>query len=1203
MIHPFQIRFLPERLNRRLGSGPIGEAFQQFVFELLRPEYPGLQSYPAGGKDGGIDLSQPLADGGRSIFECKYIGTDGLEAAQARWREVAKNLIQNLADPAGPPAGQGQYAPWYAAGSPIRFYTFCISSVLQNENQRQSLRSEIQELFSRLTRERPHLAHLAGIKVEILPWQDLSARLTDHPHLLFRWFPDAWPHGLALLGEGREGVGFRDYLNRERLPYYTREHHLTGHPAPLGSRIAAEETLLLQMENPATVGLVVTGGGGFGKTRLMLELGRRAQTKGWVVFRVRGRLRSDSLDHLADRLAPGTPALLLIDYVETQPDYAELVESLTLLADERQIPLHYVACCRSSFYPSIRLIGRHAHVDLSPEASDPAAEAWQESYREKAVQHILVHTGVPEAPQVALACRKVPVLAVFAAWLHELGRHAELNELIRERDFGLWVLKRIQQSFPGRAIGGSLATLMALLPLPEPATDRLTSEQCEVLNTLAVDAWVERVAPEDQPAGCWEAAHDVLADQVLLAHLDTIAPTARSFVRDLLAEGARVGAVASVLTALQRVAFTPVLQGLPWLDLLAEALSQHPAAWKEARLLVLRSPLLTASAKVKLLGRTESVWDGAEVEVGFQNVIGWIAGYEAKHRELQSEEQARLTSWLQRLAPLVSRSNYLLSKGLLLDPPSVREAALRWLLEWPTFFQTHYLLRAWLEVGQPIEEVREVVRLWLQRFELSFHASFVLTAWLDNGGELEAVREHLLPWLNTHELLPEASFTFEAWLDNGGEVEEVREHLLPWLKTHELLPEARFVFKAWLDNGGQVEDIREHLLSWLKTHELLPEASFVFKAWLDNGGEVEDVREHLLPWLKTHEFLPEAQFVFQAWLDNGGEVETVREHLLFWLKTHEFLPEAQFVFQAWLDNGGEVETVREHLLSWLKIHELLPEASFSFEVWLGNGGEVEAVREHLFGWLQKNSSLLEASFVMRAWLDAGGDFDLAREHAITWFQTHWKTPEAGFILKYLGRQQELSTEVVQKILTWCRHFAADNDALWRLTSLASHLLRTELQLEVASASAAVIRAALAQPEPPPIRCALVSLLFSILGQSASLRLGTRSLFLEWLRHPSSHFRFYTGHDGTPSRLQYAAEKESLLFYLGDLIQVGALSVDRERPAIQRFFRWIGEWTPRNRDRAREALVRFVELSKHQAAHPHPGQVAEGGSSDPPESPR
>ncbi|HVT15420.1 MAG TPA: hypothetical protein VHQ90_04445 [Thermoanaerobaculia bacterium] len=1067
-------RFRVEQLNRRLASGTVGDAFQQFVFELLRRAHPDLQVYPAGGKDGGIDLVEPLAGGGRSVFECKHIGADGLEDAQARWRAVKRNLTRNLADPAGPPSGQGQYSPWYAADFPIRSYTFCISSVLQNDSQRQDLQTEIQDFFSHLASGGPHLAHLAGLRVEILSWQDLSARLADHPHLLFKWFPEARPRGLALLGEGGDWVGFRAYLTHEHLPYYAREQHLERHPAPDGGRIAGEETLLAAVQAPAKTGLVVTGGGGFGKTRLMLELGRRAQVKGWVVFRAQGRLRSDSIEHLADQLTPQTPALLLIDYIETQPDYTELVETLTLLADERQLPLRYVACCRSSFYPSIRLIGRHHHLDLSPEGSDPASDAWLESYRQRAVEHILEHTGVPRAQQVAAVCRCIPVLAVFATWLHHLGRQADLRELIQERDFGTWVLKRIQQSFPGRQVSGSLAALMALLPLADPATDLLNPEQRDLLNTLSRDAWVERVILADDPAGRWEAAHDVLADQVLLAHLEMIAAITRTFVRDLLAEGARVGAVSSVLLALQRVALTPALAGLPWLDLLAEAMTEWPDAWREARFLVLRFPLFTATDRIRLLDRAAPAWHGAEVEIEFQNSIGWLAGYESKYRDLGPEELAGLIEWLRGLAPLVSRSNFLLTKGLLLDAQSVRGAALCWLRDRPKLFQTHYLLRSWLAVGLPTEDVGDVVRHWLVRFESSFHASFVLAAWLDAGGEKDLVGDHLRRWL-TH---------------------------------HEPVPEAQFVFRAWLDAGGEKDLVGDHLRCWLTHHELLPEASFVFKGWLDAGGEKDLVGNHLGRWLTHHELLPEAGFAFKGWLDAGGDKDLVGNHLRHWLAKNEMLP--------------------------------------------------------------------EVDFLIKAWLEAGGDFELIREAAIRWLHVHHDEPGAVFAIKHLARQRELPSETVSHILSWCGRFADNEDAPWRLVSLEPYLLRPQLYAEVVAASEAVVGTTLAQPQPQPTRCALISLLFSIIGESAVLRASTLPLFLRWLRHPASYLGLHLKRDGTPSHLQRSAERDSLVLYLDDLIRAGALNVDREKTALRYFFHWIGGWAPENRERAREILRRLAE---------------------------
>jgi hypothetical protein len=273
---------------------------------------------------------------------------DGLDGSLRVWREVARKLAEHLAAPDGPTSGQAQFRPWYRTDPPIGEYVFCLSSLLANERQRQDLRDEIQGSFQNLATAHAHLRHLGSLRVLVRDWEDLSARLSARPHLLFRWFPKGRPRGLVVLGEEAAGSRFSEYLTGARLPYYARRQHLADHPAPAGREIPDEEGLLASFEATGARGLVITGGGGFGKTRLMVELGLLAQAVGWAVFRVQGNLRTEALEVLAERLRPETPALVLVDYIETQPAYGDWVETLEILADQRKISLRYVACCRSA---------------------------------------------------------------------------------------------------------------------------------------------------------------------------------------------------------------------------------------------------------------------------------------------------------------------------------------------------------------------------------------------------------------------------------------------------------------------------------------------------------------------------------------------------------------------------------------------------------------------------------------------------------------------------------------------------------------------------------------------------------------------------------------------------------------------------------------------------------------------------------------
>jgi hypothetical protein len=616
-------RFCREYVNTELLGDDLGDAFQKFAHDLLLFDYPELHRFPSAGKDGAIDLSQTKAES-RMVVQCKHIGKGGLAEAQKEWRKVAKNLEMHLAEASGPTTGQAQYGPWYDKGPAINEFIFCISSTLVNQEQYDKLRQEIVEFFAGLAKEYEHLEHLVQLSVNVFDWDRLCVRLRQHPHLVFRWFPLTRPHGLVPLDEYPYHGTFRSYLVSKKLAYYSLAQHLAVDTPPQGIDITDEEHMLGLLEVDETTGLVITGSGGTGKTRLTIELGWLALKKGWLVLRAPSRLEDDDLEHLIERIAPGTLVLLLLDYIEERKDFTTLVEKLNDLNDTYSLHLRYVASCRTSYYQTLSAMSRHQQINLSPGIHDPAL-SWFERYRQRTLYHILEQSGLQVTDKHMSACRSTPILAVFLSYLHSIGRDPDLAELLGEADFGTWVAKRVQLSFGQTIIHRDLALLMAFFPMPTPVVDCLERDKYGLLfDTLATDGWIEKLPPdESHEVETWVAAHDVLADQILASYFRSIPNTLDLFVNELLSVALSVGCLDSVLYALQRL--QAELASLDWPLILRTKMADRPEVWRKVRGLLIRTSLLTPPQRIALLDENEEVWDKAEEETNIQNALGWLA--------------------------------------------------------------------------------------------------------------------------------------------------------------------------------------------------------------------------------------------------------------------------------------------------------------------------------------------------------------------------------------------------------------------------------------------------------------------------------------------------------------------------------------------------------------------------------------------------
>jgi peptidyl-tRNA hydrolase len=731
---------------------------------------------------------------------------------------------------------------------------------------------------------------------------------------------------------------FRGYLDSEKLPYYSRSAHLSIDPPPENVSIPDEAGLLSRLGSGGLTGFIITGSGGVGKTRLTLEMGRLALEANWLVFRVKERLKAAGIEQLVEQIDPSQKVLLLIDYVETQQDFAEMVETLNELNEDGEFQFRYVANCRTTYYSSIRDASQHQRIDLSP--PDTAAD-WFKRYRHETVRHILKQGDVSESEEYVDLCRDTPILAVFLAYLRSSGKDGDLAALADEESFGKWLLKRIRLSFQKPDVEQELALLIAQFPLSNVVAESIYGgEYHDLFSKLVNDGWIEKDASSYDLNGdlSWIAIHDVLADQVLTHYLESHPGTVEFFINKLLNFAVQKGCLRSTLYTLQRLIGLSLVSNLDWLKILSRHMLSAPDAWREIRDILLRNSLMPSQQTLSLLDEHETVWAGIETEMSFQSALAAFTREYLSGSGIENDDSTNLilSRWIQKSVLQETRVYPLISWGLRLCPEIVREAAFHWIVTYPRQFQTQYLLGSWIVSGLPIEQqIQAALVKWLNTHELAVEARFVYDAWLDAGGETAVVQAHLTQWLNTHESATEASFVYKSWLDAGGEKAVVQAHLTQWLNTHESDVEAQFVYNAWLDARGEKAIVQTHLTQWLNTHELAAEARFVYKAWLDAGGEKAIVQIHLTQWLNTHESDVETQFIYKAWLDAGGEKAVVQAHLTQWLNTHELALEASFVYNAWLYAGGGREFVQAHLTQWLNTHELDLEARFIYNAWLG----------------------------------------------------------------------------------------------------------------------------------------------------------------------------------------------------------------------------------------------------------------------------
>jgi hypothetical protein len=1025
------------------------DAFQQLVGDGLREGW-GLRVSvaPTKGRDGAIDAFVEEGDGSAAladltapqIIECKD-HDDQLPGVQANVRDGWSRVANKLTRQAGL-GWPGAFQPWRRA----RSYVYCVSAVLANQQERDKLQSAIRTCFEALTADqRPPIE-----AIRILDWGDLRHWLDKLPRVADGWLGTNLPLVLSHGEYCASLTGFRRYLRPEVLPFIAPEEGANTQPEAILSRLEALA---------GSGGVLLKGVGGVGKTRTALEVGHRAEAKGWRVLHALPGEPGVTVEEIGEVLLSGSaPTLLVFDYLDQMPnlDLGSLLGRLLPEAQRRGIRLALLANMR----PAALRQGNGARETLFKK------ENWL-SLEPSAQQKLQINDSVLDrlAPQavgllgkerVRELCGTRPILALFIAV--ELERRALAGSLawaiganMRGGDLLGWLRRRMVEDKLVVEEG------MDFLP-PEPSPQLIAAAAMLAAAPLVREAMVEVGRTASREAGGTEerlaektlagllqlgwlediglelvAAHDVVADEVLAQVLwDQADDNLREWILPWCLAPARgsarvLGRYATALSRLLGAEETKAdaalgAQANQWLRKEAAGLGQALAATE-------------ASESAYALGALVSlpIWAGESVANWHPLVAPWLASH-----------------------GLHPAARHLLYKGLRSIPsnaaPDLLDAAMTWCARYLDLSLASYGLGPLLgrdDLGGHAAKAIELALGWLERFHQAEEARYVIPSLLGRtelgDREPEAI-DFALGWLENFHQAPESRFVLQRLLertDLGEQAPQAMERALGWLECFQQAPEAGYVLRPLLertDLGEQAPQAMERALGWLASYQQAPEAQFVLRPLLerkDLGEQAPQAIERALGWLASYQQAPEAQFVLHPLLertDLGEQAPQAIERALGWLENFQQAPEAQFVLHPLLgrtDLGEQAPQAIERALGWLENFQQAPKADFVLHPLLERtdlGEQAPKLIERALGWLENFQQAPEARFVLQPLLarkDLGEQAPQAIERALCWLENFQQAPEARFVLRPLLERKDLGEQapkLIERALGWLENF-------------------------------------------------------------------------------------------------------------------------------------------------------------------------------------
>jgi hypothetical protein len=983
-----------------------GADFQKFVWEALRSGHferflagRYVRPYFAAGNDGAID-HLAIGDHDQLVVECKFFGRGRRGEPAADWREVANTLGANLEVNAKRDINSlaRHYRPWFDRERPIKGYWFCTSGLFQPGAQTE-LRQEISAFFQSFARAHTSLAHLADINIEVFGWNDFDGALSAIPSLRFRWFREL-PIGLRPIRSLTEGKTFRKFLDEETLEFFSRDEFNREIGFDKQARLIDERSTLSDLlERKDQTGLVLSGPGGLGKTRLALQLGIDAeQTNNWLVLRVDRNASPEAIEELARAHTTSAQVLLIIDYAEAATSLFGLAQAMERANRDGEHCFRFVATCRASALSAVKEALEDSTYRTIEFSSRP-----DDHYNNWVVNKILITAQIPRLDEIALICGGLPVMAAFAVFLfteYPEEFNAQFGQIHHGDDFATWANKRLKLALSAQGLDDSstqrpLAVLAARLPLLAGEYHSLrgrNDETARLLDLLKADRWIE--TDGDGIA----AAHDIFADVIIARYIFESEATTTDRTGDVLSDAMDAGAFDRALIALNRLAAHKQFNKIDGFAAIRRVHGRNPLPVVMAHKILLKTRIPNYETPIRLLKALPDVASIIAADGSCDGLVAYLAESTAasKDEAWRNESSQILEPFLDLGVERTRWSNIVVRRALRLLPERYRQAAIAWIRGQPKRSETHFLFVAWLRCGLPLNEIASDLDIWLVNGgRIDSKASFVFSAWLDAAAKLDRpecldkihkVEAHVRAWLAAHETSEVARFVYKSWLDAAAKLDppecldtigKVEAHVRAWLAAHETSEFARFVYKSWLDVATKlnppecldmIHKVGAHMRAWLVVHETSDVADFVYKSWLNAATKLDPpecldkmrkVEAHLRAWLVVHKTSEVAGFVYRPWLDAAAKLDPaecldkirkVEAHVRAWLAAHETSEDAHFVYKSWLDVATKLDPpecldkmrkVEAHLRAWLAAHETSEVAGFVYKPWIDAAAKLD----------------------------------------------------------------------------------------------------------------------------------------------------------------------------------------------------------------------------------------------------------------------
>ncbi|MFF2189351.1 trypsin-like peptidase domain-containing protein [Streptomyces sp. NPDC058155] len=821
------------------------------------------------------------------------------------------------------------------------------------------------------------------------------------------------------------------YLTDDQISFVSPGENHDADPDNLLDRLAAASS-----PGSRSLGVVLVGAAGTGKTRTCFEAAARADRRGWTVLHLvpKKPITAEELAEVVGNLhARNRDVLLVLDYLDgyEQLDLFDFAEEVRQ-EHSASARLACIASLRPGAVPRAMATGQLRVLDqvkVSQEGDHQTAVATRiiKAVAKKAVDAF-------GAPRLAEVCGHRPALALLIARaiesrVRDKAQGAlDLSGLRNLQDLSYWLRDRT-----GEELGDSRTRLLASAVAAASCPQEKESVQ------TAVGDFLDLHQDRDFTAGGIGVVGQLCELGWLLRSEGDMLDVIHDFVADELLQQALQPRAGQLEADAATRMFSAFLTSMYTFRLATDAVRRWSADLDPA----LRNDVRQVCEQwlANEDGPAERLADENDLEETGRTLLTLLSGPPWQSGVVASWDSL-VRPWLERAeveAPRLARILFANSVRNTSDavPARLASAALEWQAgNRHQLHETRPVLEALLRapgvsadhLDKAAEEAVEWLRQPVMKGGLSLASALLarndlsedrIEQAVDIG--LSLVRRRLPASATAHVLRALLSESL-----GGEQTGEALKLAFAWLRLHPHTDTASFVLPELLKRDdldqSQTRWVINRSLTWLAHQGTSSVASFVLRSLLEHPGlegkPAGTVAGLACAWLAKHGTEHDATFVLNPLLsrvlaDPDGKYDAVGP-ALDWLEKHSRCGDAYFVLRRLLEKTelpqGMAACAAEHALRWLTTeHHGTQDAAKSVLGPLLKHRGLPKADEHCAAgvrWLDSPANLSgdDATFVIRPLLAhprLGPHSEAAAQHALTWLKDHGESPNISYVLQRL----------------------------------------------------------------------------------------------------------------------------------------------------------------------------------------------------------